>query len=125
MSYKFAKWSITFKNCCIALLCIAITLSLVTVFHKAQPKRWAFGSVQETRAFLAKELGGEFATIDLSWLMLEHVASMDEDLDYEYQRFAGEDSMGIWTDVEVWIIDGEVHYFYEREEVIKSFLSDL
>jgi hypothetical protein len=125
MGYKFAKWMIAFKNFCIALVCIAIIVTLVIVFDKAQAKRGTLESPEDIKAFLAEELGGDFANEELGWLQDAKLTAMDEDLDYEFQRFSGNDSMGIWTVVEIWVIDGEVQYFYEREEVIDSLLSSL
>jgi hypothetical protein len=125
MGYKLAKWMIAFKNFCVALVCIAIIVTLVTVFDKAQAKRGSLESPEDIKDFLAEELGGDFSTKELAWLQDIQYTARDEKVDYEIQRFSGNDSMGIWTIVEIWIIDGEVQYFYEREEVIDSLLSSL
>jgi hypothetical protein len=125
MSYKFSRWTLIFKNFCIALLCVAIIVSLATIFDEAQPKHGTFASTEDIQAFLAEELGGDFANEDLSWLLDSKVKAKDEDLGYEYHRYSGTDSLGIWTVVEIWIIDGEVKYFYERDDVIKSLLPNL
>ena len=125
MTYKTARISIIVRNFCIALLCISLVGVMVFVSIKSQPRRGFLQNPEEIRNFLAEELGGDFAEKPHDWLMDFRFTSRDETIDYEIHRYSGRDSLGIRVRVEIWVINGEVQYYYERDDVLDTLISSL